>query len=127
MLEKINLYFSHLNQNNLFLGLTMILMNIGGRYIEFELSSTHKKFLSSKIAQYVLLFIIVFTTTRDIMTSIIVTVIFILVVFNLLHEKSNICILPKSFIDIDTNNDGELSPEEIKAAYYKLRAQGKID
>jgi uncharacterized protein (UPF0128 family) len=127
MLDKINNYFAHLNQNNLFLGLAMIIMNVGSRYIEFELSPNHKKFLSSKTAQYILLFIIVFTATRNILTSIIVTVVFVLIVFNLFHEHSRLCVLPKSFTDIDTNKDGELSPEEIKAAYLKLRAQGKID
>jgi hypothetical protein len=127
MIDKLNNYFLHLNQNNLILGLAMILMNIGSRYIEFELSSTHKKLLSSRIAQYFLLFIIVFTSTRDIMTSLIVTVIFIFFVFNLFHEKSKLCILPKSFIELDLNKDGEISPQEIKAAYLRLKAQGKID
>jgi hypothetical protein len=56
-----------------------------------------------------------------------VTVIFIIVVLNLFHEESKLCILPKSFTEIDTNKDGELSPEEIKQAYLKLKAQGKID
>jgi hypothetical protein len=86
IINKINYYFAHLNQNSIFLGLTMILMNIGSRYIEFSLSPSHKKWLTSRFAQYFLLFIIVFTTTRDIITSIIVTVIFIIVVFNLFHE-----------------------------------------
>jgi len=127
ILNTIQTYLHKINQNNIFLGLTMILMNIGGRYIEVQLSSNHKKFFSSKLGQYLFLFIIVFTATRDILLSLMVTVIFIIVVLNLFHEESKLCILPKSFTEIDTNKDGELSPEEIKQAYLKLKAQGKID
>jgi hypothetical protein len=127
LLDTISSYLQRINQNNIFLGLTMILMNIGGRYIEIELSKNHKKFFSSKYGQYLFLFIIVFTATRDILLSLLVTIIFVIIVLNLFHEESNMCILPRSFREIDTNNDGELSPEEIKQAYLKLKAQGKIN
>jgi len=126
-LNTIQTYLHKINQNNIFLGLTMILMNIGSRYIEVQLSSNHKKFFSSKFGQYLFLFIIVFTATRDVLLSLMVTIIFIIVVLNLFHEESKLCILPKSFTEIDTNKDGELSPEEIKQAYLKLKSQGKID
>jgi len=125
--EIIRNYLQKINQNNVFLGLTMILMNIGGRYIEVELSKNHKKFFSSKYGQYLFLFIIVFTATRDVLLSLFVTLVFIIIVLNLFHEESKMCILPKSFREIDTNNDGVLSPEEIKQAYLKLKAQGKIN
>jgi hypothetical protein len=35
--------------------------------------------------------------------------------------------LPKSFTELDTNRDGVISPQEIKEAYMRLKAQGKID
>jgi hypothetical protein len=127
MFDSIKEYLHKINQNNIILGLAMILMNIGGRYIEVELSNNHKKFFSSKLAQYLFLFIIVFSATRDIALSLIVTILFIIVVLNLFHEESKLCILPKSFTDIDTDKDGELSPQEIKHAYLKLKSQGKID
>jgi hypothetical protein len=127
MLHIIKEYLSHLNQNNLLLGLSIIMMNIGSRYIHLELSNSHKKFLSSKLGQYLLLFIIVFTATRDIFMSFIVTTVFIVVVLNLFHENSKFYILPKSFTDLDTDKDGEVSPEEIKQAYLRLKAQGKIN
>jgi hypothetical protein len=127
ILDTTRNYLQRINQNNIFLGLTMILMNIGGRYIEVELSKNHKKFFSSKYGQYLFLFIIVFTATRDILLSLFVTAVFVIIVLNLFHEESKMCILPKSFREIDTNNDGELSPEEIKQAYLKLKAQGKIN
>jgi hypothetical protein len=126
MIPIIKEYISHLNQNNLFLGLSIIMMNIGSRYIQLELSNTHKKFLSSKLGQFLLLFIIVFTATRDIVMSFIVTTIFIVLVLNLFNENSKYYILPKSFTDLDTDKDGEVSPEEIKQAYLRLKAEGKI-
>jgi hypothetical protein len=127
IIDIIKTYLHKVNQNNIFLGLAMILMNIGGRYIEIGLSKNHKKFFSSKFGQYLFLFIIVFTATRDILLSLFVTFIFIILVLNLFHEESKMCILPKSFTEIDTNNDGILSPEEIKQAYLRLKAQGKIN
>ena len=41
-------------------------------------------------------------------------------------KKSKYCILPKSYRNLDTNLDGEISPDEIERAYKILKKTGKL-
>lgn len=127
LLDKIGVFAGELSKSNLFLGAIMILINIGSRYVDFKLSDSHHRFLSSDWLKYILIFAVVFSATRDIRIAFVITLAFIVIVMHLFNNRSKYCILPKSFIEVDTNGDGELSPQEIKAAYLRLKAQGKVD
>ncbi len=114
-----------LSSSKYFIGLVMILMNIGGRYIELDIAQNHRKFLnSSKLFKRILIFTIAFMATRDIVVAFIITAAFIVFVMHLFNDESDYCILPKNLqpnLPID-----EVSPEEIKQAYEKLKKAGKI-
>lgn len=127
LLDKLQFFSSHISQSNFFVGIIMVFINIASRHVDFQLSESHKRMLASNWLKYILLFAIVFSATRDIMISLAVTVFFIVVVMHFFNEKSKYCILPKSFLELDTNKDGIVSPQEIKEAYFRLKAQGKID
>ena len=114
------------NNNKYIYGVLMLLMNIGSRYIDFNLPTTHKIFLNSKPIQYLLLFTMAFIATRDVIISLLLTTSFVILIFHLVHPKSQYCILPKSFIELDTDGDGQISPEEIKKAYDTLKKAGKL-
>ena len=49
-----------------------------------------------------------------------------IIALNLFNEKSKYCILPKSYRNLDTNLDGEISPDEIERAYKILKKTGKL-
>lgn len=118
--------FDTLNNSNFFIGVMMIILNIGSKYIGEELEKSHKNFFNSKIMRRLIIFTIVFIATKDILTSLIVTAVFVILVLNLFNTSSNYCILPKSVKEIDTNNDNEISDEEIIQAYKKLQKEGKV-
>jgi|TARA_B110000211_G_scaffold136957_1_gene156701 hypothetical protein len=118
--------FDTLNNSNFFIGVMMIILNIGSKYIGEELEKSHKNFLNSKIMRRLIIFTIVFIATKDILTSLIVTAVFVILVLNLFNTNSNYCILSKSVKEIDTNNDNEISDEEIIQAYKKLQKEGKV-
>jgi hypothetical protein len=115
-----------LNSSNFFIGIMMIILNIGSKYIEIDLGKNHKQLLNNKIMRRILIFTIVFIATKDILTSLIVTAVFIILVLNLFNQDSSLCILPKSFIDLDTNHDNKISEEEIIQAYERLKKEGKV-
>jgi len=115
------------NQNKYFYGVMMILLNIGAKYIEMDLQDNHKKFLSSTAIRRIMIFTVAFIATRDIVTSLIITASFVIIVLNLFNTTSQYRILPNSYCDIDKNKDGNISPEEIKKAYDILKKAGKID
>lgn len=104
----------------------MVLLNIGSKYLEEDLQKSHKLFFNSKIMRRLIIFTIVFIATKDIMTSLIVTAVFVILVLNLFNSESKYCILPKSIQEIDTNNDNIISDEEIIQAYNKLKKEGKV-
>jgi len=85
-----------LNGSKLFVGLMMIFLNIGSKFITIDLSETQKEFLTNSILRQVLIFAIAFVGTRDILVSLVVTAVFTILVDGLFHENSPIGILPKS-------------------------------
>ena len=86
-----------LNTSKLFVGIVMILLNLGSKYISVDISKTQEAFLSNKIIRRLIVFTIVFTATRDIVISVIITIAFIIIMSGLLNEESKICIIPKIF------------------------------
>lgn len=115
-----------INNSKYFYAITMILLNMGAKYIEMDLMESHRRFLSSKLLRRIIIFTVSFVATRDIVASLIITASFVIIVLNLFNEKSKYCVLPKSYREIDTNNDGKISPEEIERAYNLLKKAGKI-
>ena len=97
------LFMSNLNNSKYFAGITMILLNLGSKYISMDLSQTHETILGSKIFRRIIMFVVVFTATRDILISLIITVGFIILVSVLSHDESSFCLIPKSY---QNNNQG---------------------
>ena len=115
-----------INNNKYFYAITMILLNMGAKYLEMDLVESHRQFLSSKVLRRIIIFTVSFVATRDIIASLIITASFVIIVLNLFNEKSNYCVLPKSVIPLDTNNDGKITAEEIENAYNVLKKTGRI-
>lgn len=120
---------NNLNDNKFFIGIMMLLLNAGSKYALLEISPLQNTFLNRKLIRRCLLFSIFFIATRDIWVSLLLTAVFIVLVFELFNEKSEYCILPKNVVNVkkyDLNNDNKLSPEEIKFAYMDLKSKGVI-
>ena len=126
VIDVIRELFNTLNSSNFFIGIMMIILNIGSKYIEIDLGKNQKQLLNNKVMRRILIFTIVFIATKDILTSLIVTAVFIILVLNLFNHDSSMCILPKSFKQLDLNNDNEISDEEIIQAYERLKKDGKV-
>ena len=73
----------------------MILLNLGSRYIAQELSDTHEELLNNVVIRRIIVFTVAFTATRDIITSLILTAAFIILVSGIFNENSKYYILPK--------------------------------
>lgn len=120
-------FFHSLNTSAYFAGIMMILLNIGSRYFMQELGSSADAFFNMKVVRRLLIFTVFFVATRNVKTSIILTAAFVIIALELFNEKSKMCILPKSIIDvIDQNKDGEISPEEIQRALRLLQKSGHL-
>ena len=133
LLEKYKLdkFLADIGTNKLILGLVIIFMNIGSRYIELRLT-TGQEMVLKNIAREVLIFTIAFINTKDLILSFIITGIFIILANFVFNEKSKYNILPNKYKKlssiIDTNKDKIVSDEEINNAYEILKkARDQID
>jgi hypothetical protein len=91
-----------MNSNKYILGIMIILINIGARYIGSELTDFQHKVLNHKFVRRLLIFLVIWMGTRDIIVAIILTATFIILVNGLFNENSKFCIIPKS--NTTTNN-----------------------
>lgn len=83
-----------LSSNKYVLGIMILLINLGARYIGNELNEFSHKVLNHKFARRFLIFLVIWMGSRDIVVSLVITTCFILLSNTLLNENSNYCILP---------------------------------
>ena len=118
-MNLIRYFLYNLSNSKYFIGLAMIFLNLGSRYVEINLSKSQEMFIRN-IAREILVFTMAFIGTRDIVTSLVLTGIFIILANFVFNENSKFCILPdkyknmKTALDIDGNN--QVSQEEINKA-----------
>ena len=129
--HKFDIFMRDLGTNKLLIGVFMIFMNIGSRYVELKLTKGQEMILKN-IAREVLIFTIAFIHTKDLIISFIITGVFIILANFVFNEKSKYSILPEKYKKlaslIDTNNDNVISENEINKAYDILKkARGQID
>lgn len=129
MLAELNKSVASLNNSKFILGVTMLLLNIGSRYVELGFSKTQEQALRNGLGREIFILAVIFMGTRDIVISILMTAAFIILSDYALNERSMFCILPESMKRIsevvDRNNDGIISPEEEEKAMGLLRRAEK--
>lgn len=113
LINRTLLFIGNLNNSKYFAGITMILLNLGSKYISMDLSQTHETILGSTLFRRIIMFVVVFTATRDILISLIITIAFIILVTILSNDTSNYCLIPKNY---QTNNTRKISKEEMEHA-----------
>ena len=79
---------SSLNNSKLLMGLAMLLLNVGSKYIEIGLSRTQEQALRNALGRELLIFAVVFTATRDIVTSVLMTAAFVILSTFIFNENS---------------------------------------
>jgi hypothetical protein len=123
------MYLKHINESKFVIGIAMILLNIGSKYVDFKFSKAQEQMLRNGIAREILIFTIVFMGTRDIIYAILLTAAFIILSEYVFNEKSEYCLVPDKFKKItaliDTNNDGIVTPEEEARALIVLKKAEK--
>lgn len=83
-----------LNGNKYMLGLMILLINLGARYIGNEVGEFMHKVLNHKFSRRFLIFLVLWMGTRDLVVAGVITIGFILLVNTLFNENSSFSILP---------------------------------
>jgi len=112
-----------LGGNKYILGLMILLINIGARYIGNEVGDFMHKVLNHKFARRFLIFLVLWMGTRDLVVAGVITISFIILITTLFNENSDYCILP-----IDNNSSINKEDYEMaKQLIFKYENENKIN
>ena len=106
-----------LNNNKIFFGLVMIMVNIGGKHIWRDMPKSLDYLFENVWLRRFVIFCMFFIATHDIKISILLTLIIILILHYILHDKSPFKLLDK----LDLNKDGKISGDEIDQVIKMLQ------
>jgi len=111
--NPLDVLMAGVNSNPYFIGIMMLLLNLGGRFLALEISKDQEKFLSHPVIRRFFLFAVLFVATRNVIIAAGLTVIVIFILGYLFNENSDLC-LWKSCI----------TPASASAAEAKAGAEG---
>lgn len=106
--------FMAINTNPYFIGLMMLLLNLGGRFLGMEISKEQEKLFQNPWVRRGLVFTVLFVATRNVFVAAIMTVFVLLIMSFLFNENSELCLFKDSCAakpPEDTPQPG-LTPEE---------------
>lgn len=86
-LEDIQITSDILNENKYFIGLMMIMVNIGSRFIIEELNDEQRKLINNPYFRRIVIFSVIFMATRDIVISFIITGFIVLYLYSCEDEN----------------------------------------
>jgi hypothetical protein len=91
-INPMDVLMNSVNTSPYFIGLMMLLLNLGGRFLALEISKDQEKFLSQPMIRRFFLFAILFVATRNIVIAAGLSVIVILILAYLFNENSDLCL-----------------------------------
>lgn len=80
------------NTNPYFIGLMMLILNLGGRFIALEVTKEQERFFQHPMVRRFLIFVVLFVATRNIWVAFWSTAVIIVFLGYLLNENSALCI-----------------------------------
>ena len=103
-----------LGNNKVFVAVTMLVMNVGSRYLLSDFTDVQNKIMSSEVFKQLVLFSIFFAGSRDVMVSMMLTFAFNFILKVLLNEKHRFNLVPSFLKQISVTD--MISEAEYKKA-----------
>lgn len=101
--------FMAINTNPYFIGLMMLLLNLGGRFLGMEISKEQEKVFQNPWVRRALVFTVLFVATRNIFVAGIMTIFVLILMSFLLNENSELC-LWKDSCEVKPKEEGPMTP-----------------
>lgn len=114
------------NSNPYFIGIMMLILNLGGRFISLEITKKQELFLQLPWVRRMLIFTVLFVATRNIWVAFWATVTVVLLLGYLFNENSALCIFGQGGKKGATcsNPKDEMTPEE-KEILHRLSSKAQ--
>ena len=110
-----------LNANPYIIGMFMLLLNLGGRFLALELTKKQEAFLQSPWIRPLIFFTVIFIATRNLVAAFWVTLLFFFIIWVVANENSPFCMIP-SWCEApnDAGKQYEKNVEKLKAIQSDL-------
>ncbi len=93
-MDILSIAINTLNTNPYFIGMLMLLLNLGGRFLSMELTQKQEQFLQQRWLRPLIFFTVIFVATRNLAVAFWMTLALFLVLWILANEKSPFCMIP---------------------------------
>jgi hypothetical protein len=114
--NPMDILMASINTNPYFIGVMMLLLNLGGRFLSLEITKEQEKVLSKPAVRRFFLFAVLFVATRNMVVALGLTVIVVLILGYLFNENSDLCLWKSCTV-------GKASDSEPQASYSGLTAE----
>lgn len=114
-IDSIKDSFSCINENKYIIGLTMIMLNIGARFIIDELDDDLRKIISNTIVRRVVIFCSFFMATKDLFTAVVLTIIFVILINEVFAKEL------EELEEGDEKKGGSYNKNELEKTIQKLK------
>jgi len=128
-ISPVDAFLQIFNTNPYFIGIMMLILNLGGRFISLEVTKKQEQFLQLPWVRRVLIFTVLFVATRNIWVAFWTTVAVVLILGYLFNENSALCIFGQGGKEGSKCAEGpkpgeEMTPEE-KEILQRLSAKAQ--
>lgn len=114
-IDSIKDSFSCINENKYIIGLTMIMLNIGARFIIDELDDDLRKIISNTIVRRIVIFCSFFMATKDLFTAVVLTIIFVILINEVFAKEL------EELEEGDEKKGGSYNKNELEKTIQKLK------
>lgn len=83
-----------LNTNPYLVGILMLLLNLGGRFLSLELTKKQESFLQQSWLRPLIFFTVIFVATRNLAVAFWITIFFFFIIWVVANENSPFCLIP---------------------------------
>ena len=97
-------FLENIASNKYFIGIIMIVMNIGARFLIDELTPEQKKMVNTQNFRRFIIFCAFFAATRDLLSAVTLTIIFILFISEIFTDEE----------DMKNKKKGKITPTDIQ-------------
>lgn len=116
LISPMDAFLQIFNNNPYFIGIMMLLLNLGGRFISLEVTKNQEQFLQRPWVRRVLIFTVLFVATRNLWVAFWTTLVVVLLLGYLFNENSAMCLFGTGGLDGSScsvsSQEGSGAPKE---------------
>lgn len=92
VLDPLDALLMTINSNPYFIGVMMIFLNLGGRFLALEVTKGQEQFFQNAWVRRFLIFVVLFMGTRNVLVAFWMTIVIVLLIGYLFNENSGLCL-----------------------------------